>query len=120
MKCRALETVDALELRIMRHVQRPHSRDQHAGANTHPVTDRCVPDALGFIPNCFLKASVELQIWSKHVTLDTSLEVVVDFRLARIHAGPFRGRSEGKLVEEGRNITSAARVTLLPPRAADG
>src|SRR5260370_40005674 len=51
--------------------------------------------------------------------LDTSLEVGVDFLLARIHAGPFRGRSEGERVKGGRNIAGAAGVTIFPPGAAD-
>src|SRR5260370_26739681 len=90
MKRRAFETVDALGIRIARNVQSTHAGDKHAGANAHSVAGRGVPDSFGFIPNRFLKASVEAQIRSKSVMLDAALQVVVDFLLARIHARPFR------------------------------
>src|SRR5712664_2274291 len=89
MKRRTFETVDALDIRIARNVQSTHAGDKHAGAHTHSVADR-VPDSFGFIPNCFPKTSAEAQIRSKPIALDTTFEVVVDFLLARIHAGPFR------------------------------
>src|SRR5216684_668405 len=119
MKRWTLETFEALELRVMRHVQRAHPGDQHAGANVHSVAGCGVPDSFGFIPNRFLKASIEAEVRREPVMLDTSLEVVVDFLLARIHAGPFRGRSEGERVKVGRNIAGAAGVTIFPPGAAD-
>src|SRR2546427_6935103 len=50
---------------------------------------------------------------------DTALQIILDFLLARIHAGPFRGRSEGKRVKVRRDIAGAARVTIVPPGAAD-
>src|SRR5260370_20772710 len=90
MKGRTFETVDALDIRIARNVQSAHSGDKHPGAHTHSVADRGIPDAFGFIPNRFAKASIEAQIRSKSVMLDTTFEVVVDFLLARVHAGPFR------------------------------
>src|SRR5260370_562556 len=60
------------------------------GRSARSVADRGIPDAFGFVPNRFAKASIESQIRSKAVTLDAALQVVVDFLLARIHAGPFR------------------------------
>src|SRR6267154_2660092 len=118
MKRRAFETVEALELRKMRHVQRAHPGNEHAGINPHS-TCRRVPDSFRFIPNSFLKASIEAEVRREPVTLDAALQVVVDFLLARIHAGPFCGRSEGERVKVGRNIAGAAGVTIFPPGAAD-
>ena len=90
MKRRTFEAVDALDIRIARNVQSTHAGDNHAGAHTHSVGCRGIPDLFGFIPNRFSKAGVEAQIRSKSVLLDTTFEVVVDFLLARVHAGPFR------------------------------
>src|SRR5258708_1825911 len=90
MKRRTFEAVDALDIRIARNVQSAHSGDKHAGAHAHSVGCRGIPDLFGFIPNRFSKTSIEAQIRSKSVMLDTTFEVVVDFLLARVHAGPFR------------------------------
>src|SRR5258708_22216695 len=119
MKRWTLETFEALELRKMRNVQRAHAGNEHAGTNAHSISCRGVPDPFRFIPNSFLKSSIESEVRREPVMLDTSLEVVVDFLLARIHAGPFRGRSEGERVKVGRNIAGAAGVTIFPPGAAD-
>src|SRR5260370_21487624 len=119
MKRGTFETVEAVELGKMRDVQGAHAGNEHAGANAHSIAGCGVPDSFRFIPNSFLKASIEAQIRSKRVMLDTSLEVVVDFPLTGIHAGPFRGRSEGERVKVGRNIAGAAGVTIFPPGAAD-
>src|SRR5260370_29714707 len=119
MKCGTFETVEALERRKMRHGQRAHPGNEHAGTNAYSISCRGVPDSFRFIPNSFLKASIEAEVRREPVMLDTSLEVGVDFLLARIHAGPFRGRSEGERVKVGRNIAGAAGVTIFPPGAAD-
>src|SRR5260370_3079660 len=119
MKRWTLEIVEALELRKVRYVQRAHPGNEHAGTNADSISCLGVPDSFRFIPNSFLKASIEAEVRREPVMLDTSLEIGVDFLLARIHAGPFRGRSEGERVKVGRNIASAAGVTIFPPGAAD-
>jgi hypothetical protein len=115
----ALEAVDSLDLRKMRHVQGTHPGDQHASAKAHSFPGRNVPDSFRFVPNGFAKTSVEAQIRSKAVLLDTALEVIVDFLLPGIHAGPFGRRREGKRIKVGRNIASTAGVAIVPPGAAD-
>src|SRR5712692_3946611 len=104
MKRGTFESVEALEFRIARHVQGAHTGNKHAGANAYSVACRCVPDSCGFIPNRISKARVEAQIRSKPVTLDTALQVIVDFLLARIHARPIGRWFEREGIEMRRDV----------------
>src|SRR5882762_2191791 len=100
-------------------MQRAHARDQHARTEAQTISGGDVPGTLGFIPNRFAKASVETDMRSETVTLDAALEVIVDFLLARIHAGPFGRWSKGKRIKMRRNIARAAGVAIVPPGAAN-
>src|SRR6266478_5803103 len=119
MKRGAGKAFEAREFWVARDVQRSHARDKHAGANSHSIAGESIPNAFGFIPNRFLKTRVEAQIRSKLIAFDAALQVVVDFLLARIHAGPFRGWRERKRIEVGRDIAGAAGVAIVPPGAAN-
>src|SRR6266478_4281790 len=93
---------EAQQLRVARDVQGTHSGDKHTSANLHSVASRYVPHAFGFIPNGFLEARIEAQVRSKSIAFDAALQVVVDFLLLRIHAGPFRGWCKRKRIKVGR------------------
>src|SRR4029077_19923616 len=59
MKRRALETVEALEIRITRDVQGAHAGNQHARTEAQSVSESDVPGTFGFIPSRFAKACVQ-------------------------------------------------------------
>src|SRR5580700_3955277 len=99
MKCRPCKSLYSLQLGILRNVQASDAGDEYSRPDTHSLTGSGVPHALGFIPNRFVKAGIQMDVRGELVTLDTAFQVVVNFPLPRIHARPIGRRLEGKGIQ---------------------
>ena len=119
MKRGTFETVEALDFRIVRHVQRAHAGDQHACADARAVVRGGVPLSSSFIPNGFVKTRIQADIRGEFVFLDAAFQVAMNLLLAGIHACPVGRGFEGEGIQMRRNVASAAGVAIVPPGAAD-
>src|SRR6266403_2705119 len=86
MKRGALETVEALEIRVARHVQGAHSGDQHARLDTRSILRTRVPHATRFVPDRFVKTRFHANMRGELIALDAVFQVIVNFLPAGIHA----------------------------------
>src|SRR5271167_5037915 len=90
VKFRPCKILEAFQARILRDVQASDAGDDDTRADAHTLTRGGMPHAIGFIPDCFVKARIQPDIRREFVALDATFQIIVNFPLAGIHARPIR------------------------------
>ena len=119
MERRTGKPLEAVQLGIPRHVQRAHSRHQHASIDLLTVPRDRVPQTGFLVPARFPQRRSQPHFLRDTVPFGGCPQIVEDFCLLRIHAAPLGISIERERVEMRRDVAGAAGIPVVPPGPAD-
>jgi hypothetical protein len=116
----ALEVLEPGHVGIGRAVERSQGGDEHPGRDRLLAVDLDLPQLGVVVPLGARHASVQPDVAADAEAIGRAFQVGADLGLGGEGARPVGVLGEGERVEVARHVARAARIDVVPPRAADG
>src|ERR1700727_2612880 len=107
MKRWTFKSIESLDLRIPRHMQRAHAGDDDSSIDGLPIAQRRVPHSGGFIPHRLAQYSFQTNLIANPVALNRADHVFLNLLAPGQHPAPLWIQIERKGIEVRRNIARA-------------